>query len=253
MEREDQVFFCRKCKKRQFDPNQGIICGLIQKRADFEKECENYVLDEAVVAMDEKKAAEEGMIVREVSVSAEILERLRLHQSVGYALLGGCVAMLVSATLWAIISVTIKFQIGYMAIGVGLLVGFMVRFFGIGLERKFGILGGVFAFLGCLLGNFFSYVGISAEQLKQSFFDVLQLVDWEVAKNMMIETFSPMDVLFYGIAIYEGYRFAFAPITQKLVDELGGTENSELPFRYKLRLPLAMMSLLIVALLGLFL
>ena len=96
--------------------------------------------------------------------------------------------MLVSAALWAIISVALNFQIGYMAIGVGLLVGFTVRYFGIGLELKFGIIGGVFAFLGCLLGNFFSYVGISAGQLQQSFFSVLQLVDWEVAKSMLRET-----------------------------------------------------------------
>ena len=25
----------------------------------------------------------------------------------------------------------------------------------------------------------------------------------------MLETFNPMDVLFYGIALYEGYRFSF--------------------------------------------
>ena len=81
----------------------------------------------------EEKAVEEGRMVREISVSEEVLERLRLHQSVGYALLGGCVAMLVSAALWAIISVALNFQIGYMAIGVGLLVGFTVRYFGIGL------------------------------------------------------------------------------------------------------------------------
>ncbi|WP_065219810.1 MULTISPECIES: hypothetical protein [Butyricimonas] len=251
MEREERLFFCRKCKNRQFDPNQGIVCNLTHKRADFEKECGHYILDEAVVAMEEK-AVEEGRMVREISVSEEVLERLRLHQSVGYALLGGCVAMLVSAALWAIISVALNFQIGYMAIGVGLLVGFTVRYFGIGLELKFGIIGGVFAFLGCLLGNFFSYVGISAGQLQQSFFSVLQLVDWEVAKSMMIETFSVIDVLFYGIAIYEGFRFSFVPVTQELVGELGSGENSELPLRYKLRLPLAMASLVLVVLLGVF-
>ena len=37
----------------------GIVCNLTHKRADFEKECGHYILDEAVVAMEEK-AVEEG-------------------------------------------------------------------------------------------------------------------------------------------------------------------------------------------------
>lgn len=246
MEREEQLFFCRKCKKRQFDPNQGIICGLTQKRADFEKECENYVLDEAVVAMDKKKAAEEGIPARRIVASTEVLERLKSQQSIGFALVGGCLAMLVSAALWAMISVAAKYQIGYMAIGVGLLVGFTVRFFGIGFESKFGILGGAFALMGCLLGNLFSYVGVSAGQMGQSFFEVLRLVDLETAKNIMIEIFSPIDIVFYGIAVYEGYRFAIVPVTQKLVDELEEEKDKGLPFRYKLRLPLAVVSVVVM-------
>lgn len=62
----------------------------------------------------------------------------------------------------------------------------------------------------------------------------------------MTEGFSLMDLFFYGIAVYEGYRFAFVPITAKLVDELGGESDKELPFRYKLRLPLALVSLIVM-------
>jgi hypothetical protein len=31
----------------------------------------------------------------------------------------------------------------------------------------------------------------------------------------MAATFSPMDLLFYGIAIYEGYKFSFRQLTDE--------------------------------------
>ena len=32
----------------------------------------------------------------------------------------------------------------------------------------------------------------------------------------MMATFSPMDLVFYGIAMYEGYKFSFRPFLQKI-------------------------------------
>ena len=46
-----------------------------------------------------------------------------------FAFIGGLVAMLISAVLWAVITVATQFQIGFMAIGVGLLVGYSVQYF----------------------------------------------------------------------------------------------------------------------------
>jgi hypothetical protein len=33
--------------------------------------------------------------------------------------------------------------------------------------------------------------------------------------EVMMDAFSPMDLLFYGIAIYEGYKFSFRQITEE--------------------------------------
>ena len=35
-----------------------------------------------------------------------------------------------------------------------------------------------------------------------------------IAKEIMVATFSPMDLLFYGIAVYEGYRLSFRRLTR---------------------------------------
>jgi hypothetical protein len=38
----------------------------------------------------------------------------------------------------------------------------------------------------------------------------------------MKNTFSPMDILFYGIAVYEGYRLSFREISDKDLDQMLG-------------------------------
>lgn len=128
--------------------------------------------------------------------------------------LAGLVAALAGAIVWAAITVATKFQIGWMAIGVGCLVGYAVRLLGKGVVKKFGIIGGAFSLLGCLLGNLLSGCGFLAQEHSVP---VLQVV-WAVVKTpalgfeLLKATFSPMDVVFYIIAVAQGYQFAFRRI-----------------------------------------
>jgi hypothetical protein len=43
--------------------------------------------------------------------------------------------------------------------------------------------------------------------------DVVSQLNTAVVVELMQLTFSPIDLLFYGLAIYEGYRIAFRPIS----------------------------------------
>lgn len=90
-----------------------------------------------------------------------------------------------------------------MAVGVGFLVGFAVRFGGKGIDPIFGYLGAILSLLGCLLGNLFSAMGFFAEVQSVSFFDVLGGLNVSLAVELLKVTFPPMDILFYGIAVYE--------------------------------------------------
>lgn len=47
MKREEQLKFCKSCKKQKFDTKLGVICSLTSAQADFEDHCENYDIDEA--------------------------------------------------------------------------------------------------------------------------------------------------------------------------------------------------------------
>jgi hypothetical protein len=143
------------------------------------------------------------------------MEGLKLEQNLIAGALAGLFASVVGAALWAVITLATKFQIGWMAVGVGFLVGYAIRFFGKGIDKVFGIVGAVFALLGCILGNILTIVGFVANEEGLGFFETLIRLDYSQLPSLMLQTGSPIDLLFYGIAIYEGYRFSFRKLTEE--------------------------------------
>lgn len=142
-------------------------------------------------------------------------EKLREEQNLTLAIAMGGLAALAGAVIWALITVLTGYQIGFMAIGVGLLVGFAVRISGNGIDPIFGYLGAGLALLGCLLGNVFTIYGTLAQMMEINFFEAFGSFPLSEIPTLIAETFSPIDLLFYGLAIYEGYRFAFRPVNEE--------------------------------------
>src|SRR6266576_7031028 len=87
----------------------------------------------------------------------------------------GLAAAIIGAIIWAVVTVTTKYQIGWMALGVGALVGFALRIGNGG--KVFGILGAVLALCGCILGNYFSLIGFASAQEHVGFFTMLNNAD----------------------------------------------------------------------------
>lgn len=147
--------------------------------------------------------------------AAAFKANLESQQNLPLAMIAGFVAALIGAALWAAVTVATKYQIGWLAVGVGFLVGIAVRKAGRGLTKPFGIVGAICALFGCALGNLLSVCGFLATEESMPFVQVLfsVLVHPRIAAEIMVATFSPMDLLFYGIAIYEGYKFSFREIT----------------------------------------
>ena len=77
----------------------------------------------------------------------------------------------------------------------------------------FGVIGGSCALLGCLLGNLLSACGFIAQQNSAPVVDVTLKVLESPAfvASILQETFNGMDLLFYAIAVYEGYKLARRP------------------------------------------
>ncbi len=70
-------------------------------------------------------------------------EGLRAQQKLFQAVVGGGAAALLGAGVWAAITVATDYQIGWMAVALGLLVGLTVRSLGKGIDNIFGIVGSV--------------------------------------------------------------------------------------------------------------
>jgi len=129
--------------------------------------------------------------------------------------LGAVVGALAGAIAWAAITAATHFQIGYIAVGVGFLAGFGMRTLGGGRDRADGVIAGVIAFLGCVLGNLLTVVIDFAphDHAHRSILELtlVVLLNPQLAWFMLSQTFSAMDLLFYAIAIYAGYRAALKP------------------------------------------
>ena len=126
--------------------------------------------------------------------------------------------------------------------------GFAVKFFGAGIDEKFGFLGATLSLLGCLAGNLFSVIGFEAKSMSLGYFEILSLLDLGTIKEIFIETFQPIDLLFYGLAIYTGYKIAFRKVTSETISKLKSEDYDGLPSNHKLRKPFFIGSLVVLLL-----
>lgn len=150
------------------------------------------------------------MLDTSVPQTPPAIEQLETEANLLMGLIGGGIAMLVSAIIWGVITYVTEYQIGWMAIGVGFLVGIAIQFFGRGKTPIYGISGAVLALLGCVLGNLIFYSGFIARQEGAAFFEVFFF--FLVTPSALIELFTIafefMDILFYGLAAWVGFSTA---------------------------------------------
>ena len=158
----------------------------------------------------------------EPAEQALVLERLRSEQNLGGAIGAGAAAAAAGAAAWALVTVFTHFQIGWMAVGVGFLVGYAVRIFGKGIDKVFGFVGAGLALVGCLAGNLLAACGMMSQDLDLDFLGVVSTLNFDAVGQLMTATFSPMDLLFYGIAVYEGYKLSFRSLSMEELARVRG-------------------------------
>ena len=174
----------------------------------------------------------------------DLLKKLQSNQNFTYAVIGGLLAAFIGAIIWGTISLAMKAQIGYMAIAMGIFVGYAVRFFGAGIEYKFGFLGAGLSLLACLLGNLFAQVGFLAKEYSYEYFEALSYLDFSITMSILTESFSPVDLLLYGLAIYGGFMLSYKRITAEFLDEW---DEDDYNTNIKWRVPLVILSVVILS------
>ncbi|NDV82381.1 hypothetical protein [Bacteroides sp. 51] len=201
MRKLEGIEACRNCVSRNFVNGKGLVCKLTGENPTLESECTNFTLDEEltnIAPIPEEEVAEE------IDMNA-----LRSEENLPMGILAGLLACLVGAAVWALVSVSTGYQIGYMAIGMGFIVGYAVRIAGKGVSQIFGIAGAALALLGCVLGDYFSIIGFIASDEGLGYMETLSLMPVGEMIDILIENLMSMTILFYGIALFEGYKLSF--------------------------------------------
>lgn len=140
--------------------------------------------------------------------AAQPVPEITVQPNFPLAIAGGIGGALVGAALWAVVTVVTQMELGIIAVAIGFIVGFAVRELGKGSEQKFGILGAVCGLFGCVLGNVLSAIAIFSQARGIPFMQIVTRMDFAFLSDLMSAFFSPMDLLFYAIAIYEAYKFS---------------------------------------------
>jgi len=144
----------------------------------------------------------------------ELLIQVESQQNLFMGLCSGFIAAIFGSLIWAVITAITEYQIGFMAVGVGFLVGYTIRIFGKGITDAFGIGGAILSLFGCLLGNVLSVCISISEYESIPIYNIISSLNIGLIVELLIRYFQPMDLLFYSIAIYEGYKFSFKKLNE---------------------------------------
>lgn len=68
MTRDQHLEYCSICNKQKFDVQQGIICSLTNKIADFEESCDSFEENAGYKETRDKKNREANVMARQVSL-----------------------------------------------------------------------------------------------------------------------------------------------------------------------------------------
>lgn len=165
--------------------------------------------------MTADQSRDHGDSMPEVVSDAQLrmaLDQLLAEQNLAAGTIAGAIAAVVAAGIWAVLTAVTEYQIGFMAIGVGFLVGIAMRMVGKGIEPVFGIVGAALSLIGCLIGNLLTMTWFIAASEGVSYGEMLGALTPALAVEIMTGTFDPMDLVFYGIAVYFGYKYSFTPL-----------------------------------------
>ncbi|MGK7397045.1 MAG: hypothetical protein ACNS62_20885 [Candidatus Cyclobacteriaceae bacterium M3_2C_046] len=149
-------------------------------------------------------------------IFTEHLKFIKKDQNIWLGLLGGLIMTSICAMGWALITIITGYQVILMALVLGFLVGTAMRISGRGVDLIFGLIGGWLALTGCIMGNLLSAIGIIAKSQSVSFFEAITWLDLYHTFEIMQKLVSPIDLMFYGLATWVGYKFSFRSIKKRL-------------------------------------
>ena len=143
-----------------------------------------------------------------------IAETLLAEQNFAGAVLFGAIATILSAWVYGLFGAT-GATIGFVAMGIGFVVGFTVQYVGRGIDTRFTLLASAYAVIGCLGGNLFALVGRAARASGVSSFELLRSMPPGELVNRTIADLQFVDLVFWLLAIWAAAYWANRPLTRE--------------------------------------
>ncbi len=147
-----------------------------------------------------KASQKPGYEVDEAGLN-EYIEQRRSQQNLVAGILAGLAGAAIGSIVWAVSAVVSEKEYAVVAVVVGFLVGCGVRFFGKGIETRFGVAGAILAVIGVVVGKMIATAIVASNTDKSPL-------------TQLIDNFHPIDLVFYAVALFQGYRFSFHKITK---------------------------------------
>ncbi len=148
--------------------------------------------------------------------AGRFLERAFGRQRFGLAIAAAAPAALIGGVFWGIINGSVGFPVEWIPfLGLGSLVGFMVRVVGHGFRRRFGIVGGVAALAGCLICRILSLGLTATYQMGNDFVLLPTAFDLAGWVRLAWDAFHWTGVVALVLTVVQGYRTSFQRVTRQ--------------------------------------
>lgn len=164
-----------------------------------------------------RRVAGSGMLP--VAINAErarrFLERLRQRQSLGGALALGVPAVVVMGFIWGCINGIFGVPLEWLPlVGMGYVLGTCVRAAGKGVDGRFGVLGAVLTFVGCLVSRFFAVsIAVGYQNPNLGNFNPFSEGAPGRRLRLLLNSTDWYNLAALILCVCQGYYFAFYRIT----------------------------------------
>ena len=144
----------------------------------------------------------------------ELADKLISEQNFAAAVIVGAVATILAAAAYGIIVATWAFSYGFVAAGVGIVIGLSMQFLGRGISMKFAVVATVYAIIGCVLGNLFRVIIELAQANATSPIDVLRNNSLSVLAEWSVSDVSFVDLVYWFVAVFCAVFLAKRPLSR---------------------------------------
>ncbi len=144
----------------------------------------------------------------------ELADKLISEQNFAAAVIVGAVATILAAAAYGIIVATWAFSYGFVAAGVGIVIGLSMQFLGRGISMKFAVVAMVYAITGCVLGNLFRVIIELAQANATSPIDVLRNNSLSVLAEWSVSDVSFVDLVYWFVAVFCAVFLAKRPLSR---------------------------------------